>query len=130
MAGRYRPADRNTENAPLGQGVLLYGLPHDLTVYGGVQGAHTYLATTLGMGISLGWWGAASVDVTGTRARLNEQDTEKGSAWRARYSKMITETGTTFTVAGYRYATPGFATLEETLNSYRSNYGNTTTTNK
>lgn len=128
MAGQYRPASSQTENSPVGQGVLLYGLPHELTVYSGVQSAKAYFAATLGMGISLGRWGATSVDVTGTRAQLREQDTEKGRAWRARYSKVITETGTTFTVAGYRHATPGFVTLEETLNSYRSSYSDTALT--
>ncbi|EPL4527090.1 fimbria/pilus outer membrane usher protein, partial [Enterobacter asburiae] len=83
---------------------------------GGLQGADHYRAAGLGMGASLGSWGAASVDVIGARAQLRGQ----GAAWRMRYSKLITATNTTLTVAGYRHATPGFATLDETLNSYGS----------
>ncbi|AZV03712.1 pilin outer membrane usher protein SafC (plasmid) [Enterobacter sp. N18-03635] len=118
MAGQYRPADHNTEAATIGQAVLLYGLPYDLTIYGGLQGAKAYQSAALGLGVSLGNWGSASFDVTGAQAQLRDQDKEQGTAWRVRYSKLIDATDTTLTVAGYRHATPGFATIEETLNSY------------
>ncbi|MDP5163578.1 fimbria/pilus outer membrane usher protein, partial [Enterobacter ludwigii] len=118
LAGRYRPAQRGVEESPVAQATLMYGLPHDLTVYGGAQGANHYHAAALGLGVSLGDWGATSLDVVGSRAQLRGQEPEEGGAWRLRYSKIVAATNTTFTVAGYRHATPGFATLEETLNSY------------
>lgn len=118
LAGQYRPGERAVEESPLGQASLMYGLPYDLTVYGGIQGAQHYQAGAVGLGISLGDWGATSLDIIGSRAQLRGRDAEDGTAWRLRYSKIVSATNTTLTVAGYRHATPGFATLEQTLNSY------------
>nr|WP_172689212.1 fimbria/pilus outer membrane usher protein [Enterobacter cloacae]AQX35354.1 putative fimbrial usher outer membrane porin [Enterobacter cloacae] len=119
LAGRYRPAPGvGGDMSHVIQASLMYGLPYDLTVYGGAQTANHYNAAALGLGISLGDWGATSLDLIGSRAQLRGHDPEEGAAWRLRYSKIVAATNTTFTVTGYRYATQGFAKLDETLNSY------------
>lgn len=120
LAGRYRPAHRGVDETLVGQASLMYGLPHDLTVYGGAQAANHYQSAALGLGASLGDWGATSLDIVGSRAQLRGHDQKEGAAWRLRYNKTVTPTNTTLSLTGYRHATQGFATLEETLNSYGS----------
>ncbi|MEY7874972.1 fimbria/pilus outer membrane usher protein, partial [Enterobacter roggenkampii] len=118
LAGRYRPAHDGGDMSHVAQASLMYGLPYDLTVYGGAQSANHYNAAALGLGVSLGDWGATSLDLIGSRAQFRGRDPEEGAAWRLRYSKIVEATNTNFTVTGYRYATQGFAKLDETLNSY------------
>ncbi|EQC1082471.1 fimbria/pilus outer membrane usher protein [Enterobacter roggenkampii] len=120
LAGRYRPAHRGVDEPLVGQASLMYGLPYGLTVYGGAQGAKHYHSAALGLGASLGEWGGTSLDIVGSRAHLRGHDQKEGAAWRLRYNKTVTATKTTFSLTSYRHATQGFATLQETLNSYGS----------
>lgn len=118
MVGQYRNAGLDTDNSLMYQGTLMYGLPWDLTLYGGMQYADHYMASSLGMGVSMGSFGALSTDITGSHARRKDSDTEDGVAMRARYSKYVVSTETNFTVAAYRYATRGFNSLEQVMASY------------
>lgn len=124
-AGKYHSYNNN-DNAPiLGQATLIYGLPHDLTVYGGLQSAGGYHAYALGLGMSLGEIGSVSLD--GTQAYTPAESTDpihenrgnssQGQSYRFQYSKDITETDSTITLAGYRYSTKGFYTLQEAMDN-------------
>lgn len=53
MAGRYRPAGSSTGET-IGQATIMYGLPWNLTIYGGTQAAEHYQAASVGMGLSMG----------------------------------------------------------------------------
>lgn len=66
----------------------------------------------------MGDLGAFSLDVTRAKALLKEQQSSKGQSWRMRYSKDFAVTGTNLSLAGYRYNSKGFYTLEDTLSSY------------
>ncbi|CCJ88050.1 fimbria/pilus outer membrane usher protein [Cronobacter dublinensis] len=118
--GKYRSYDDHIIETPFVQGSLIYGLPAGFTAYGGIQYSAGYEALALGIGKNLGDWGAFSVDVTSAQSQPFENDTQKGRSWRVRYSKDILSTGTTLTVAGYRYNTADFYTLQEILDSYRT----------
>lgn len=119
MVGQYRPADSAIDESMIGQMTAMYGLPWGVTVYGGLQGAEHYSAITAGVGLSMGDWGSISLDGTEARGRRREQEAEQGGTWRVRYSKEIDATNTTFTLASYQFASSGFYTLSDVLDSYR-----------
>ncbi|HEI8868853.1 TPA: fimbria/pilus outer membrane usher protein [Serratia odorifera] len=114
MAGQYRSADR----AAIGQATLMYGLPWGLTAYGGVQGSAHFQALSLGLGASLGNWGSISLDSTWAHGQRKGLEAESGASWRVRYSKMLEATNTNFSLASTQYASAGYNTLSEVLNSY------------
>nr|CAH8250723.1 Outer membrane usher protein FimD [Escherichia coli] len=112
--GKLHSSGTDTHEPRFLQGTAIWGLPYDLTVYGGLLGADGYQAGSLGLGSVLGVAGALSTDVTVAKARIadpqNASDTtdSAGQSWRLRYSKAVTETGTTLTLAAYRYSTRGY----------------------
>ncbi|EMK5832744.1 fimbrial biogenesis outer membrane usher protein [Citrobacter sedlakii] len=117
-AGRYRSYDSHVEKTPFAQGSAIYGLPYGVTAYGGVQHSSHYQSQAIGAGKNFGDLGAFSVDVTRAKALLKKQQAHKGRSWRVRYSKNFVGSGTNFSLAGYRYNSKGFYTLEDTLESY------------
>ncbi|MBL5841313.1 fimbria/pilus outer membrane usher protein [Enterobacter asburiae] len=118
-SGQYRSYDHSVDTTPFTQGTLIYGLPHGLTAYGGVQGASKYQSMALGLGTNMGLLGALSADLTQSWATLNGSAKERGQSWRVRYSKSLSDFGTYFALAGYRYSTEGFRSLNEVLETYR-----------
>ena len=123
MMGQYRSADKSVNKASIGQATIMYGLPWNLTAYGGGQWASHYQAGTLGLGVSLGSFGAVSVDGTASRGQKRNQDAERGQTWRVRYSKSFEATNTGFTLASYQYTSSGYNSLSEVLDTYRSGDG-------
>ena len=119
-AGVYRSYDSSVDKTMLAEGTAIYGLPAGFTAYGGGQMSHNYQSLALGLGKNLGDFGAASVDVTQAWSQQKNLDKESGQAWRARYSKNFVQTGTNFAVAGYRYATSGYWSMNEVLDTYTS----------
>ena len=108
-------------------GTLSYGLPHDITMYGGSILAAGYHAGAVGVGVSLGKFGAVAADVTQSR---NSSDYSRGlkeasgAAWRVRYEKTMTTTGTTVNLANYQYITGNYMSLNDfaEYTGYASNY--------
>ena len=117
-AGRYRPADSQIDETPFAQGNIIYGLPLGMTLYGGLQTATHYDAFALGFGKNMGLIGAFSADVTQARATRVDENSSSGQSWRLRYGKSFADSGTNISLAGYRYSTKGFYTLQETLDTY------------
>uniref|UniRef100_UPI00398429EF fimbria/pilus outer membrane usher protein n=1 Tax=Enterobacter mori TaxID=539813 RepID=UPI00398429EF len=120
-AGRYRSYDSDVEKTPFMQGTAIYGLPYGFTAYGGVQASQYYDALALGFGKNIGDFGAFSVDLTDAKSEMQDQDPTHGRSWRIRYSKDFATTGTHFSMAGYRYNSKGFYTLQDTLDSHTRN---------
>ncbi len=73
----------------------------------------------LGVGKNLGDFGAFSTDVTQAWSTMQDRAKDNGQSWRIRYSKNIVQTGTNFAIAGYRYSTDGYYSLQEVLDTYR-----------
>ncbi|MGP2543560.1 fimbria/pilus outer membrane usher protein [Yersinia sp. 2541 StPb PI] len=119
--GNYRSSDRSVDKTTFAQGTAIYGLPWGLTVYGGIQGAENYQAVSGGFGKNMGRIGAISLDITEAQATFSDESNSSGQSWRFRYGKSFVETGTNFSLAGYRYSTQGFYTLQETLDTFNSN---------
>lgn len=116
--GQYRAYNSSVEKTPFGQITAIYGLQHGITLYGGGQGSSKYQSLAVGTGKNMGEFGALSADVT--QGWLSPAHTAKthGQSLRARYSKNVLNTGTQFSIAGYRYSTRGYYGLQDVLDSY------------
>ncbi|WP_336222349.1 fimbria/pilus outer membrane usher protein [Citrobacter amalonaticus] len=118
--GEYRSQNEGGDEPILGQATLVYGLPHDMTVYGGFQTSDNYNAMALGMGFGLGDLGSISLDATQAYTTLDDavqggNQSRDGQSYRFQYSKDIAATDSTVTLAGYRYSTEGFYTFQEAM---------------
>ncbi|MGA5657978.1 fimbria/pilus outer membrane usher protein, partial [Rahnella contaminans] len=120
--GQYRSGSGGNE-PDFAQLSAVYGLSHSLTLYGGVQGSDDYKAALAGAGFGLWDLGAVSVDLTQSQAQLSDETQKNGQSVRIQYSKSLVQTGSTLTLAAYRYSTKGFYTFQE-ANDLRSDYDN------
>jgi outer membrane usher protein len=118
-SGQYRSYDGNVDKTTFSQGTAIYGLSHGFTAYGGGQFASKYQSLAMGLGKNLGDLGAISTDMTQAWSTMQEQPKDSGQSWRIRYSKNLVQTGTNFSIAGYRYSTDGYYNLQEVLDTYR-----------
>lgn len=95
----------------------IYGMPWDITLYGGGIGANGYQSAAVGAGFSVGSYGAVSVDATHSRATLSDDNqTLSGESYRARYSKSMMTTGTTVDLTAYRYSTRNYLSFNDANN--------------
>lgn len=120
MYGRFRSNDDQQDDPVFGQGTLMWGLSHGITVYGGTQYSANYHAMALGLGFNLGNFGAVSFDATQARSMLADDTEHKGQSFRFLYAKSLNSVGTNFQLLGYRYSTEGFYTLDETAYHHMS----------
>lgn len=116
--GQYRAYNSSVEKTPFGQVSSIYGLRNGITLYGGVQGSGKYQSFAVGTGKNMGDFGALSADVTQAWSTLAHTAKTQGQSLRARYSKNVLNTGTNFSIAGYRYSTCGYYGLQDVLDSY------------
>lgn len=116
-AGRYNGGiTTGSREAPFTLATLIYGFPHDVTVYGGGLIADKYASATVGSGVSLGNLGALSADVTVATAKMYDQ-TQNGQSWRVRYAKSLLTTGTSVDLTAYRYSTRHYYSFADFNNS-------------
>ncbi|HGM5490689.1 TPA: fimbria/pilus outer membrane usher protein [Serratia fonticola] len=118
-SGQYRSYDGSVDKTTFSQGTAIYGLPQGFTAYGGGQFASKYQSLALGLGKNLGDLGAVSADMTQAWSTMQDRPKDSGQSWRIRYSKNLVQTGTNFAIAGYRYSTDGYYSLQEVLDTYR-----------
>lgn len=107
-AGEYRSSNTQASTPTFAQGTLIYGLPANTTVYGGLLVSERYNAQVMGVGHGFGTLGSISLDVTQASTQLRDGSRHRGQSYRFQYAKDIEATNTTFTLAGYRYSTRGF----------------------
>lgn len=120
MVGQYQPSSCAVDACKVGQITAMYGLPWNLTLYGGLQNADHYRAASIGLGASLGNWGAISLDSTQAEEQRKSTKNERGGALRIRYSKSVEATNTSFTLTSYLAASARYNTLNEALANYRT----------
>ncbi|MGK3116290.1 fimbria/pilus outer membrane usher protein [Candidatus Pantoea formicae] len=120
MAGQYRSHDKRIIPAPMVESTAIYGLPGGFTLYGGLQASRHYQSPSVGVGLSMGDWGALSADVTFSRGQLSGQEIMQGQSWRMRYSKEIVTTNTTLSLVNFQFSQSNYLTLGETLDSWRN----------
>ncbi|WP_224971817.1 fimbria/pilus outer membrane usher protein [Acinetobacter oleivorans] len=124
-AGRYRTGNYDNDYQPyFGKATVAYGLNNRITPYGGllIADAH-YQSAGLGVGLSLGQFGAFSADATYANNKLASGGSSDGASFRFLYSKSLNEYGTNFKVIGYRYSTRGFYDFADAV-SERSQWQN------
>ncbi|MBS3046385.1 fimbria/pilus outer membrane usher protein [Enterobacter mori] len=112
-AGRYHSGVSGGRQPEFGQGTMIYGLPGNTTLYGGVLGAGNYRSLAVGVGHGFGSLGSVSLDMTYADSELTDASSHRGQSFRFQYAKDIESTGTTFTLAGYRYSTGGYYRFQE-----------------
>lgn len=112
--GKLRSSSEQYEEPSFVQSTLVWGLPHGITAYGGLQYADNYQAGTVGTGFNLGSWGAISTDLTQANSTLTDGSRHQGQSVRFLYGRSLNELGTTFQLTGWRYSTRGFYSLDET----------------
>jgi outer membrane usher protein len=124
-AGEYGTRNNVTEtsiNQRFVQGEMLYGLLNNTTVYGGTIVGEHYRAGMLGVGQSLGTFGAISLDMTHAATTFSDGSSKSGQSLQAKYSKRFDATGTSMTLAGYRYATDGYYGFDEASDYYQNSH--------
>lgn len=113
-AGRYQSGSDSYNSPEFAQATLIWGLPHNFTVYGGMQYSQNYQSALIGGGLNLGQLGALSADITQAGSTLTDGTRHQGHSLRFLYARSLNSLGTTFQLTGYRYSTQGFYTLDET----------------
>ncbi len=107
---------------PFIYGAWSQGFPYGVTFFGELVAADSYQSVGAGSTLSLGKLGAASADISVSRAeKYGELLT--GQSYGFKYSKSQVETGSTVTLAAYRYSTKDFWQLRD-FASIRNNASN------
>lgn len=110
-AGELRVTTMHDKPAVL-QGTVQHGFNNLLTGYAGIAGSEGYGALLVGAAINTRY-GAFAMDITQAAAHIPGYSTQSGQSVRLTYSKILPSTGTTFSVATYRYSTGGFLSLTQ-----------------
>lgn len=110
--GKYRKNSVRVKEPQFIQPTLSYGLPWNTTLYGGGLYSPDYSALALGLGLNLGTAGALSFDVTDAKTDF-AHDISHGQSYRFQYAKSLLNSGTSVTLAGYRYSTEGYYDFSE-----------------
>ena len=121
--GQYDSNDDDQATPAFTSGTLVYGVSERLTGFGGLQWTQGYQAGNVGAGVNSPL-GAFSADLTHSLSQLREQS-RQGQSLRLRYANTLGMTSTTFAVAGYRYSTDQFRTLEEHVDEQVERAGQT-----
>ncbi|WP_439851997.1 fimbria/pilus outer membrane usher protein [Pseudomonas syringae] len=111
-AGQVDTNDGPQASPGFGSVALIYGLSERLTGFGGLQLAEGYQAANAGAGLNTGV-GAVSLDITRSTSRADNQSSLGGQSLRLRYANTLDVTNTTLAVAGYRYSTEDYRTLDQ-----------------
>ncbi|WP_082956854.1 fimbria/pilus outer membrane usher protein [Morganella psychrotolerans] len=121
-AGQYRMNNRDSDNTgnktKFVQSDAFYGLTDNTTLFGGFQAASRYQAYDLGIGMNIPVIGAVATDIMFTRADPDNFDSMNGRAFRFRYSKSLTDTGTNISFASYRYMSGDYITMTDMFDNY------------
>jgi len=106
---------RNTQkDSAFGDFIYQRGLTNFITANGGMRLAQNYAAIVAG-GVHTSLLGAFGIDTTFSRAKLFGNTVTKGWMAHAAWSKTFQSSGTTVSLAGYRYSTSGYRELSEIL---------------
>ncbi|ELW3333423.1 fimbrial biogenesis outer membrane usher protein [Salmonella enterica] len=120
FGSRYYNGNNNALNQHFVQAELIYGVFNGTSLYGGGIVAPHYRSALVGVGQSMGILGAISADYTQARSDFSDGNERKGQSLQMKYSKMVDTTGTTMTLAGYRYASDGFYSFDEASNGFHN----------
>lgn len=116
--------DSLSNQPALYQGTLQYGLTNSLTTYGGLQASQNYYALQGGMAFGTPF-GSLALDATQARAILNtahmtgdeyrSAERMSGQSYGVTYSKDISETQSSVSLAAYRFSTSGYVDYQNAM---------------
>jgi outer membrane usher protein len=118
--GQYRHgSDNDDDHRMVGQLTYERGLTNLFTGYTGVLAAEGYFSPMLGTAMNTPI-GAFGLDVTHASTKVPASvgtpgETSTGQSVRLSYSKSMPETGSSVSVAAYRYSTSGFYNLQDAM---------------
>lgn len=107
------------EDAWFGDLTWQRGISNAVTVNSGLRLAEAYRAGMLG-GVYSSWLGAVGLDATWSRARMPDAGYVQGWMGHLSWSKTFQPTGTSVSLAGYRYSTQGYRDLSDVLGTRRA----------
>jgi outer membrane usher protein len=110
-AGELRDASIHDKPVIL-QATVQHGFSNLLTGYAGIVGSQGYGAALAGAAINTRF-GALALDVTQANTHIPGYSAQSGQSLRLTYSKIVTSTQTTFSVAAYSYSTGGFLSVTQ-----------------
>ncbi|MFK8259602.1 fimbria/pilus outer membrane usher protein [Erwinia sp. AnSW2-5] len=112
VAGTLR--DLNLSFTPrVGQVTLQRGMTNSLTGYTGFLGTRDYSAGLIGAAVGT-QLGAFAFDITQSKVSADEHRSQ-GSSYRATFSKMFAETGSSISIAAYRFSSSGYLDLKNAM---------------
>jgi outer membrane usher protein len=117
--GEYRQSSLQTESPRFAQLTSLYGLPHDMTLYGGLINAENYRALQAGYGLDLGGLGSVSLDITHSNTDIEGSDTLTGQQYRLQYAKSLSLTNTEISATYESYPGRHYFSFEDSVDYYR-----------
>lgn len=100
-------------NTSFGDVTYQRGVTNEFTIITGLRAASKYLAPVFG-GVYTNSLGAFGLDITLSRASVQDE-TLRGSMTRLNWSKTFQTSGTTVSLASYRYSTSGYRDLSNIL---------------
>lgn len=123
-AGRYYSTQPDTRQPQFMQSTLFYGLPADITLYGGGQLSADYQSWAIGAGRGFGELGSLGFDYTHAMTQAPSGRRYNGHSARLQYQKVFASSGTTLNVASYRYSSNGYYDFSE-ANALEGRYAET-----
>lgn len=117
--GQYRDGFETRSDQPVGQVTYEHGLNNTYTAYTGLQATDNYYAPMVGTAMNTAI-GAFGFDVTHATTYLPSvtsggRATRTGQSARVSFSKTLPKTGSTVSIAAYRYSTKGFYNLSDAV---------------
>lgn len=117
--GEYRQSNGDGDTPRFAQVTSLYGLPHDMTIYGGVIGAERYRALQAGYGLNIGDLGSLSFDVTQSVTEIKDSNTLYGQQYRLQYAKSLSLTNTQISATYEAYPGKHYFSFKDSVDYYR-----------
>lgn len=121
-AGKYRPYVGVEAEQPLFyQFSAGYGLPAEVSLYGGMQNSDIYHSAAAGIGKNLNNWGALSLDYSYATAQDPRRNkTVRGGMARLRYAKAFQEWESSLSLLVQYYPDQHYRTFGETISQQTS----------
>ncbi|WP_218202226.1 outer membrane usher protein [Salmonella enterica] len=124
-AGRPQDWDHHMQGGFFTTAEASWGITNGWSLYGGAIGEQDYQALAIGLGRDLALLGAISIDMTHSRAVLDEgsvygDGTIQGNSFRASYAKDFDDIDGRLTFAGYRFSEENYMTMDEFIDAQDS----------
>lgn len=120
--GKPSAYDHRMQGPLFSAGDFSWGLTSAWSLYGGALLGDDYNAWALGLGRDLNIFGALSVDMTQSIARLPDQPTTSGMSFKVNYAKRFDELNSQITFAGYRFSQRKFMSMSQYLQARYNDY--------